>query len=1184
MARTFNGSTQYATRAGTYLSSSTGPFTLSLRFTPANLTDTVKAVLANGTGAGAYWQLRLDAGVVVFESAGYTGSNPGTGSGITWSTATMKHAAWRYRGQANEWSKWDSGTKTVISSAISFTLPSVGSQFDLARNWSGAYCAGTYAEVAIWQAALSDEQMAELAAGVAPDVVAPGGLLAYWPLRGNTSPEPNYVLPVGALTLANSPSQGTHPTVVAPTLANVVRPVWIVDILHDTTPIRAATTDCDTDHDTDTLGGFYRSHLASDLTIAEALPDVGSGIILPTVTALTVQNTSGTISRTQEWRQTPVKVRYYDQASHALLTAFTGVVADVQIANNRAVFRCTSLDSITLDQLVPRAVIEVAGSSGLIDDTNGTTRRADLNLPIPYVFGTALVNPPFVAEDTTSTLGGGDFVIHWTTAATVEAVWFDYDANTPGLEPANTWDTTIASNFGPFTAVGTATFGMPTGSTATAAVQFWAGRPVRYTSATAGTVYSHIASISGTVTTVADGILPAAPATFGTIDLGNDYSVDNARYKYVYSGGSTWLKTLRMLVVDAAPIVQVCDPTNANPANAIKFILNDAQIGLGGSVDATAFATAATAFAAAGLGTAVAGALGGDRAQRRAGDVINELALFRGARIWKDADTEAWTINVDSEPAAPTLTFEYGPDTRGNITEVVSISRTPLDQAISSLKMRYAPGGRARRNAPLEFLDYGYTAATTVLAVGGERVIYQPWIRSHEVAARVLYYLGKRLARSDERIVFRTGPEGRRVSVGDVVAIVIDLDGDQISGNYRIVAREWSLTQLTFTAVGPYLNDIYTTTWATIAAAVSLPSGDANPDEREGAKAADANLYVNPDFGTKTTKATPFDTAATAFNDGRYIPGWVFSGGTATFATISVTPSIYAKGGHYLTTTLTGGTIYIYNNQVGNYNVLSDTTYITSIYTDTHPARWLWRMFIDEVYDPTNGYSTSLSTVTVPARLVPGDTNTFGWKRYYGVFRTPSSTAQLQLTPAIVPSTGGSTVTMKWDAAQLEQQTRLSLRPTPWHRNVSYGIVPEQLVEGDVTVRPVAYTQTTEHGSKLSATTVTGSTGVAMSGATVTLGTAPAGLISAVTARVKAGITFGGGGASWRIGTSSDPTMFGTALGTASGGTVSDAQQRISWVRFGTATPIIATPNTGTFAGGTVVATIHALTHPAPTG
>ena len=165
MARVFNGSNQYLTRAATYLASSPGPFTISLWFTPANLTDTVKAVLANATGS-PWWQLRLDAGVVVFESSGYSGSNPGTGSGITWTTTALKHVAWRYKGQGAEWSKWDSGVKSVINAAISFTLPNVGAQFDIARNWSGAHCAGTYAEVAIWDVALPDAYMAELAAGV----------------------------------------------------------------------------------------------------------------------------------------------------------------------------------------------------------------------------------------------------------------------------------------------------------------------------------------------------------------------------------------------------------------------------------------------------------------------------------------------------------------------------------------------------------------------------------------------------------------------------------------------------------------------------------------------------------------------------------------------------------------------------------------------------------------------------------------------------------------------------------------------------------------------------------------------------------------------------------------------------------------------------------------------------------
>ncbi len=48
---------------------------------------------------------------------------------------------------------------------------------------------GEIAEVAIWNVALTDAEVAILAAGFSPLLVNPQGLVAYWPLIGRTSPE-----------------------------------------------------------------------------------------------------------------------------------------------------------------------------------------------------------------------------------------------------------------------------------------------------------------------------------------------------------------------------------------------------------------------------------------------------------------------------------------------------------------------------------------------------------------------------------------------------------------------------------------------------------------------------------------------------------------------------------------------------------------------------------------------------------------------------------------------------------------------------------------------------------------------------------------------------------------------------------------------------------------------------------
>ena len=77
---------------------------------------------------------------------------------------------------------------------------------------------GDIAHFAVWNVALTDAEMATLAAGISPLRVRRGALIAYWPLGGQ-SPEPDIVGGLG-LTLNGTPAQAEEPpiphSVVAP--------------------------------------------------------------------------------------------------------------------------------------------------------------------------------------------------------------------------------------------------------------------------------------------------------------------------------------------------------------------------------------------------------------------------------------------------------------------------------------------------------------------------------------------------------------------------------------------------------------------------------------------------------------------------------------------------------------------------------------------------------------------------------------------------------------------------------------------------------------------------------------------------------------------------------------------------------------------------------------------------------
>lgn len=1172
MSRLFNGSDQAFTLAKAYLSASSGPFTISCWLKPTALSGSVKGIMNSGA-SGDSWQLDYtgSTNTVSFFADNYTGTNPQTGSSIVLGSNVATDGAWigyRYTGAGGEWSKWEDGVGTVINAAITFTLPTQLNSFEVGRILSNFYIGATIAEIAIWTTALTDDQMAELAEGVAADMLGAGGLVAYFPLRGNSSPELNYAQPLDVLVPVNAPTLATHPTIVPPRYAWLSSPAWVVDMLHTDGTIRAASTDLYTEIDTDILGDAYMARLADDVRLIEALPDVESGVMIPSDTVVTYRNEDDTFSALTEYRQTPVKIRYYDRISHALTTEFTGVVANnPQIANNLAVFPFSSMVEAELSTLVPRQVIEPVGASGIIDDIDGTEMRHEVGAPIPKVWGSAAISlPPYIGSSGTAQ-SGQNLVVGMGTAIVLERAWGD-KANTPGIELLSLWGTVDP---GPPTYLSSTTFAV---SGVNMSSLFEAGMPVQRIYS-GGTAYSTIAStnftggvgVGGTVT-LRHAILGTP---LGTVSLAGDYIVEHDRYKYVGAGGTTFLTTMRMPAqIDSAIIVRSSDTYYGNPVTAMSYVLTDPDLGLGGSIVTANWIAGAVTALNAGLGAAVSGVLGGDKAQRRAIDVLDELAIMRGIRIWKDADTNAWDIAVDSIPADPVATLSYGVDTPGNVHAIRSITTTPLDEAVSVLKLKYGKGWRDRGVKPIEEAEYDYTATMTVLAVGSERVITSPWIRDHNVAARVLYYIGKRLQREDRKVVLEMGNEARRLALGDVVTLDLQINpSTHLTGTHRIIQRERTLTGFLLTCAG-YNADIFETDLADILLEVNQPAGDINPDERGTNPGNDANLILNSDWTAGLNKST-----WEPFFDDALMPGWlVLDGLDAVNKTgITVTTSPFTRGGAYITLTVVPTPLR--NLRLATYDSSSDrsatipvqgsTNYILSIYASRADA---WSVVI-AWYDNASGL---LSEVTPTRRVNPGDVNGFGWARYYMVVTAPAGATFASL----VFYTDVADYAYSFDAIQFEQVTRVTLRPSPWKRNTQFGISPNRVTPGDFTVRSAGKL---EQGTKLSAG---GTALVALSGAsTVTLGTAAAGMVTGVTGRVVAAIT---GVSNWRLAFNhggGTVTNIGTALSVSTGSFNTDTMTSRSIAfpfTLKTATPIVAI-GTASFTAGTVAVSAHQIQH-----
>lgn len=217
MARNFNGSGDYLYYTSAILTGE--PLTLACWFLPDNVTGafTIVALGTSGIGGprnefgllvvnGALWAIEQDASVFKYAtpSVGVSIGNLYHGCGV-FSSSTSRAA---YLNGGNKGTNTDS-----VSPAISGgTLTRIGQRCNDGDNQKFD---GLIAEVAAWNVALTDAEVAVLATGMSPLAVRPASLVAYWPLIGKYSPEIDVVGGFG-MTLTGTPAAAAHPRVRYP--------------------------------------------------------------------------------------------------------------------------------------------------------------------------------------------------------------------------------------------------------------------------------------------------------------------------------------------------------------------------------------------------------------------------------------------------------------------------------------------------------------------------------------------------------------------------------------------------------------------------------------------------------------------------------------------------------------------------------------------------------------------------------------------------------------------------------------------------------------------------------------------------------------------------------------------------------------------------------------------------------
>ena len=201
-----------------------------------------------------------------------------------------------------------------------------------------------------------------------------------------------------------------------------------------------------------------------------------------------------------------------------------------------------------------------------------------------------------------------------------------------------------------------------------------------------------------------------------------------------------------------------------NPANAIKFVLEDATYGLGKTVNAASFVTAASDYTT--LGISVASGL----FQRvRAFDVLN-LLLLHGATLDKNSAGE-YTIQVDTLALHATATISLGAEDRyyNNVNlESVEVVSVPLQDQPRQIIVQglWDPGFPVNGSQGAWLL----TGTRSVAGKGKEVTLQNQFLGDTTSLDKQGYYLAERLKRVTRGVRGDAQLAAKALNLGELVS------------------------------------------------------------------------------------------------------------------------------------------------------------------------------------------------------------------------------------------------------------------------------------------------------------------------------------------------------------------------------------------------------------------------------
>lgn len=213
-----SGSSQYLEYAGAVLAAE--PISVSAWIKPESAA-TATAVFSLGVNGGVARHTLVHTSLSTIQAAS---TNSGGSGGQSTSAGTAPVGSWTQVGAMFGSSSSrkavrngviaTENTTALTISGLNRTL--LGARYNTTL---GAYFDGVVAEVGVWDVELTQAEWTALSKGISPLAVRPANLVAYWPLFGGSSPEPNR-LGSGDMTVTGA-TQADHPPILYLSAARV---------------------------------------------------------------------------------------------------------------------------------------------------------------------------------------------------------------------------------------------------------------------------------------------------------------------------------------------------------------------------------------------------------------------------------------------------------------------------------------------------------------------------------------------------------------------------------------------------------------------------------------------------------------------------------------------------------------------------------------------------------------------------------------------------------------------------------------------------------------------------------------------------------------------------------------------------------------------------------------------------